>query len=163
LLAKVAQTVWRQRQDFHHKTALALVRKYDTIYVEALQVANMTRRPAPVPDGSGGYLHNGAAKAGLNKSIHDAGWYRFRIILTCKAVSAGKCVVAVPPAYTTQVCSGCGALVRKSLSIRTHVCPECGLILDRDENAARNVQWAGQALWGLAGVPAGLNREPAGL
>jgi putative transposase len=124
----------------------------------------MTRRPAPKPDGSGGYLPNGAAaKAGLNKSIQDAGWYGFRVILTCKAAWAGKQVVAVPPACTSQVCSGCGALVRKSLSVRTHVCPDCGLILDRDENAARNMQWAGQALRGLAGVPAGLNREAPGI
>jgi putative transposase len=133
------------------------------IYVEDLQVANMTRRPAPVPDGNGGYLPNGAAaKAGLNKSIHDAGWYGFRRILARKAAWAGKQVVAVPPAYTSQVCSGCGARVRKSLSVRTHICSSCGLILDRDENAARNVQWAGQALRGLAGLLAGLNREAPG-
>jgi putative transposase len=163
ILAKAYQTVRRQRADFHHKTALMLMRQYDTIYVEDLQVSNMVRRPVPKPDGQGGYLPNGAAaKTGLNKSIHDAGWYRFRMILTCKAAWAGKQVVAVSPAYTSQVCSGCGALVRKSLSIRTHVCPDCGLILDRDENGARNVQWAGRALRGLAGVPAGLNREAPG-
>jgi putative transposase len=139
------------------------VRAYDTIYVEDLQIRNMIRRPAPKPDGSGGHLRNGAAaKAGLNKSIQDAGWYGFRQILTCKAAWAGKQVVAVPPAYTSQVCSGCGAVVQKSLGVRTHVCPDCGLVLDRDENAARNVQWAGQALRGLAGVPAGLNREAPG-
>jgi putative transposase len=66
--------VRRQRCDFHHKTALALVRQYDTLYVEAIQPANLSRRPAPVPDGKGGYLPNGASrKAGLNKSILDAG------------------------------------------------------------------------------------------
>jgi len=47
--------------------------------------------------------------------------------------------------------------------VRTHVCPNCGLILDRDENAATNILWAGQALRGLAGMPAGMNREPVGL
>jgi putative transposase len=164
LLAKAAQTVQRQRADFHHKTALAMVRAYDVIYLEDLQVANMVRRPAPRPDGQGGYGQNGArAKAGLNKSIQDAGWYGFRQILACKAAWAGKQVVAVPPAYTSQICSGCGALVRKSLSVRTHICPACGLILDRDENAARNIQWRGQRLRGLAGVPAGLNREAPSL
>jgi putative transposase len=163
LLSKAYQTVRRQRADFHHQTALALVRAYDVIYVEDLQVHHMVRRPAPKPDGQGGYLPNGAAaKAGLNKSIQDAGWYGFRRILACKAAWAGKQVVAVPPAYTTQLCSGCGALVRKSLSVRTHICPSCGLIVDRDENAARNIQWAGQALRGLAGVPAGVNREAPG-
>jgi transposase len=91
------------------------------------------------------------------------GWYSFRTILTCKAEWAGKRVVAVPPAYTSQDCSGCGERVEKSLSVRTHVCPSCGLILDRDENAARNIQWAGQALRGLAASAAGLNREPVAL
>jgi len=160
VLAKAYQHVARQRRDFHHKTALALVRQYDVIYLENLQVRNLRRRPAPVPDGTGGYQHNGAsAKAGLNRSIHDAGWYAFRTILACKAAWAGKRVEAVPPAYTSQDCSGCGARVQKSLSVRTHVCPTCGLILDRDENAARNIQWAGQALRGVAGMPAALNRE----
>jgi putative transposase len=163
ILAKAYQTVRRKRADFHHKTALMLMRQYDTIYVEDLQVANMVRRPVPKPHGQGGYLPNGAAaKTGLNKSIHDAGWYGFHMILTCKAAWAGKQVVAVPPAYTSQVCSGCRALVRKSLSVRTHICPECGLILDRDVNGARNVQWLGQSLRGLAGMPAGLNREAPG-
>jgi putative transposase len=152
--------VRRQRTDFHHKTALDLVRIYDVIYLEDMQVRNLSRRPAPKPDGHGGYAHNGASrKAGLNKSIQDAGWYAFRMILACKAVWAGKRVEAVPPAYTTQDCSGCGERVQKSLSVRTHVCTNCGLVLDRDENAARNILWAGQALRGLAGVPAGMNRE----
>src|SRR5262249_56291319 len=82
LCAKHHQHVQRQRRDFHHKTALALVRQYDTIYVEAIQPANLSRRPAPVPDGKGGYLRNGAkAKPGLNKSIYDAGWSSFLTIL----------------------------------------------------------------------------------
>jgi transposase len=54
----------------------------------------------------------------------------------------------VPPAYTSQDCSGCGERVEKSLSVRTHICPSCGLVLDRDENAARNIQAAGQAVQG---------------
>jgi putative transposase len=166
LLAKRHQQVRRQRTDFHHKTALDLLRQYDTIYLEDLQVHNMSRRPAPQPqpDGSGGYLHNGAsAKAGLKKSINDAGWYAFRLILACKAAWAGKRVEAVPPAYTSQDCSGCGKRVRKSLSVRTHVCPHCGLILDRDENAALNIQWRGQRLRGVPALAGGMNREPVGL
>src|SRR5262249_29125007 len=78
LLARKHQPVRRQRQDFHHKTARTLVRQYDTIYIEAIQPANLSRRPAPRPDGNGGYEHNGASrKAGLNTSIHDAGWRQF--------------------------------------------------------------------------------------
>ena len=135
--ARKYQKVKRQRRDFQHKTALALVREYDVIYLEDLQVRNLSRRPQAKSDGNGGYLHNGAAqKAGLNKAIQDAGWNAFRRILTCKAAWAGKRVEAIPPAFTTQDCSGCGERMEKSLSVRTHVCPSCGLILDRDENAA---------------------------
>jgi putative transposase len=164
VLARRHQKVQRQRRDFHHKTACDLVRAYDVIYLEDLQVSNMSKRPEPKPDGSGGYLHNGAsAKAGLNKSIQDAGWYSFRQILTCTAEWAGKCVVAVPPAYTSQACSGCGEIVKKSLSIRTHVCTNCGLILDRDENAAKNIKWLGQSLRGVPAVAGAVKREPVRL
>jgi putative transposase len=162
--AKKHQHVRRQRSDFHHKVALTLVRAYDTIYVEAIQPANLSRRPAPKQDGNGNYQHNGAArKAGLNKSIQDAGWSQFLSILAYKAACASKRVEAVPPAYTSQDCSGCGRRIYKSLSVRTHVCTNCGLMLDRDENAARNIQWRGQRLRGLAGLPAAMNREPVGL
>ena len=171
MFAKRHQHVRRQRCDFHHKTALALVRHYDTIYVEAIQTANLSRRPAPKQDEKGTYVHNGASqKAGLNTSIQDAGWRHFLSILAFKAACAGKRVEAVSPAYTSQDCSNvlvdgtiCGERVRKSLSMRTHVCPRCGYILDRDENAARNILWLGQSLRGVAGMPAALNREPVGL
>ena len=83
------------------------------------------------------------------KSISDAGWAQFRTILEGKAACAGRRVIAVPAASTSQDCSGCGARVEKSLSVRTHVCTSCGLILDRDENAAKNIQRAGQALQAL--------------
>jgi putative transposase len=81
----------------------------------------------------------------LAKSLSDAGWAAFRAILEAKAACAGRRVVAVPPAYTSQDCSGCGARVPKSLSVRTPACPSCGLVMDRDENAARNILRAGQA------------------
>jgi putative transposase len=132
-LQRAHQHVKRQRLDFQHKTALALLRQYDTLYLEDLQVANMVRN------------HH------LAKSISDAGWAAFRTILAAKAACAGRRVVAVPAQYTSQDCSGCGERVPKSLSVRTHGCTSCGLVLDSDENAARNIQWAGQALRGLAG------------
>jgi putative transposase len=171
VLAKQHQHVRRQRQDFHHKTALALVREYDVIYVEAIQSANLSRRPAPKQDESGHYAHNGAArKAGLNKSIEDAGWRHFLSVLAFKAACAGKRVEAVNPAYTSQECSNvladgtiCGERIAKALSVRTHICPRCGYVADRDENAARNILWLGQSLRGVAGMPAALNREPVGL
>ena len=93
----------------------------------------------------------------LSKSIGDAGWAQFRTILEGKAAYAGRRVVAVPAAYTSQDCSGCGERVEKSLSVRTHVCTFCGLILDRDENAARNIQAAGQAVQGVVARAAVLN------
>jgi putative transposase len=164
LLAREQQHVRRQRRDFHHKTALALVHTDDTISHKALQPANLSRRPKPVPDGNGGSLHNGATrKAGLNKSIQDAGWGSFLSILAYKAACAGKRVEAVSPADTTQARSGCGEHMPKDLSVRTKVCTNCGLVLDRDLNAARNSHWRGQRLRGVPALAGALNREPAGL
>jgi putative transposase len=166
VLAKRHQHVRGQRADFHHTTALTLVRTYDTMYVEAIHPANLSRRRAPKPDehGKGTYAHNGAShKAGRNTSLHDAGWHHFLSILAFKPACAGKRVEAGTPAYTSQDCSGCGERIQLSLSVRTSVCTNCGLILDRDLNAASSILWRGQRLRGLAGVPAGMNREPAGL
>jgi putative transposase len=107
-LQRAHQKVKRQRADFHHKTALILLQQYDTIYLEDLRVANMVRN-----------RH-------LAKSISDAGWAAFRAILDAKAACAGRQVLAVPPHFTSQDCSGCGTRVPKSLSVRTHICPSCG-------------------------------------
>ncbi len=130
LLAKAHQTVKRQRADFQHKTALQLIRVHDVIYFEDLQTANLVKN------------HH------LAKSISDAGWGQFLSILSFKAACAGRRVVAVPPAYTSQICSGCGVMVHKGLSVRWHTCPECGTSLHRDHNAAKNIERAGQALQG---------------
>jgi putative transposase len=127
LLARAHQRVRRARADFHHKTALALVRQYDVIFSEDLQSANMVKN------------HR------LAKSICDAGWSGFLSILSGKAAYAGKRVVAVPPAFTSQACSGCGVLVHKGLSARWHDCPACGTSLHRDHNAALNILRAGRA------------------
>jgi putative transposase len=138
-LGKAHQTVRRQRQDFHHETALALVRANDTIYHEHLQVRNMVRN------------HH------LAKSISDAGWSAFLSILAYKAACAGRRVVAVPPAYTSQRCSGCGVMVLKGLSVRWHSCPDCGTSLHRDHNAARNIERAGQVRQGGVALAASEN------
>jgi putative transposase len=126
LLKRNHQRVQRQRRDFQHKTALALVRQYDTIYLEDVQVANMVRN-----------RH-------LAKSSSDASWAQFRTILSFKAACAGRSVVAIAPAYTSQDCSGCGERVYKTLSVRTHIWPRCGVVLDRDANAALTILRVGQ-------------------
>ncbi|MBA3825488.1 MAG: transposase [Ktedonobacterales bacterium] len=70
-----------------------------------------------------------------------------------KAASAGRQVVAVPPHHTSQDCSRCGTRVPKSLSVRTHICPNCGLVMDRDENSANEIKRRGQRLRGYSGIP----------
>jgi putative transposase len=127
LLKRKHQQVQRQRRDFQHKAALALLHQFDAVYLEDLWVANMVRNRY------------------LAKRISDAGWAQFRTILEGKAAYAGRRVTAIPPAYTSQDCSGCGERILKGLSVRTHVCPCCGLVMDRDENAAWNILRAGQA------------------
>ena len=139
LLAKAHQTVRRQRQDYHHKIALRLIQTNDVIYHEDLQTANMIQN------------HR------LAKSISDAGWSAFLSILSDKAACAGRSVVAVPPAYTSQRCSGCGVVRAKGLSVRWHACPQCGTSLHRDHNAAKNIERAGQALQGGVAVAASEN------
>lgn len=120
-LARKHLKVRRQRKDFAVKTARALIMSNDVIAYEDLQVRNMVRN-----------RH-------MAKSIADAGWRAFVSWLDYLAQVYGKVVVAVPPAYTGQDCSRCGERVKKALSERTHVCPRCKAMLDRDHNAARNI------------------------
>ncbi len=75
----------------------------------------------------------------LSKSISDVGWSTFRQWLEYFGVKYGKLTIAVPPQNTSQNCSNCGQKVKKSLSTRTHVCPHCGYVEDRDINAAKNI------------------------
>ena len=112
--------VSRQRKDFVTKLARCVVMSHDIVAFENLKVQNMVKN------------HH------LAKSISDASWSLFREWLEYFALKFGKVAIAVPPHYTSQNCSQCGATVKKSLSIRTHVC-KCGAVLDRDENAAINI------------------------
>ena len=111
--------VANQRRDFHHKTAHALVQAHGLIAVEDLNV-------------------KGLAGSMLAKSVHDAGWSQFIAIVADKAAEAGRTLVKVNPAGTTQACSGCGEQVPKTLSERWHSCA-CGLSIGRDLNAALNI------------------------
>jgi putative transposase len=152
-VAKVARLHGKarsQRFDHAHKTASALVRHYDAIVYEDLQITNMTRRPKPRPDGSDGYQPNGAAaKAGLNKSIQDAGWGVFLRVLSTKAESAGRQVIAVDPRHTSQRCAECGHTAAGNRVTQAEFrCLACGHQAHADVNAARNILRAGLALQG---------------
>lgn len=120
-LAKAYLKVQRQREDFARKTASTLVSSYDLIAYEHLQIRNLVKNRK------------------LAKSISDASWGRFLSWLTYYGQVHGIPVRAVEPAWTSQDCSACGLRIKKSLSVRTHICSGCGLILDRDHNAAKNI------------------------
>jgi putative transposase len=120
-LAKQHLKVQRQREDFARKTANAYVSSHDLIAYEDLQIRNMVRNRK------------------LAKSIHDAGWGTFTHWLQYYGALHDVPVIAVPPQYTSQMCSECGTIVKKTLSVRTHICTECGVVLDRDHNAAINI------------------------
>ena len=133
--------------NFHHQLSHRLVNAYGLVAMEDLSILNMTASPEPKPDPDhdGQYVQNGAAaKAGLNQSILDAGWGQFQSFCIAKAASAGRRVVLVDPRMTSQHCSGCGEVVPKPLEERTHACPHCGLVLDRDHNAAINILFRGE-------------------
>jgi putative transposase len=137
VVGKIHRKVANQRKDFLHKEARKLVTRYQTIVFEKLAPVNMSRRPKPKKDAeTGEYLPNGAAaKTGLNKSIRDAGWAQFVQHCENKAEEAGSRVLLVDPKYTSQICSGCGAIKKKTLDERWHSC-SCGTELDRDHNSA---------------------------
>jgi putative transposase len=139
-VGKAHRKIANQRRDFHHKEARNLVDHFAVIVFEKLQASNMSKRPKPKQDEeTGQYLPNGAAaKSGLNKSIADAGWGAFVTICESKAACAGSRIVKVSPKYTSQMCSGCRAVVKKDLSERWHSC-DCGTELDRDHNASLNI------------------------
>jgi putative transposase len=120
-LAKAYLKVSRQHEDFARKTANALVSSHDLIAYEDLKIANMVKNHC------------------LAKSINDAAWGQFLQWVKYYGILHNISVGAVAPHFTSQQCSGCGNIVKKSLSERTHRCLHCGLVLDRDENAARNI------------------------
>jgi putative transposase len=143
-------------------------------YLEAMQAAHLIRRRAPKPDGNGGYEHNGARRqAGLNKRLQDAGWSQVLSSLTFQAASAGKRVDAVSPASTTQECSNlmrdgtvwsaATAAPSRSRSVPTYA-RAAGMWRIATRMRRGTFKGAGsERLRGLVGMPAGVNREPAGL
>jgi putative transposase len=143
-LASAHLQVQRQREDFARKTASTLVSSHDLIAYEDLQIRNMVKN------------HH------LAKSIHDAGWGAFIAWVKAYGLMHNVPIIAVAPQFTSQECSACGAHVQKSLSVRTHICTSCGVVLDRDHNAALcilqkaramypgaqgNIRFAGKRFW----------------
>lgn len=119
-VARIHETIRNTRDTYLHQVSADLVRRFDLIAVEDLNI-------------------KGLAQTRLAKSIHDVAWGRLRFMLTYKAECAGGQVVAVDARHTSQDCSRCGERVPKTLSDRIHSCPSCGLILGRDHNAALNI------------------------
>jgi putative transposase len=146
-VATLHRKVRRQRLDHAHKTALALVRGHDFIAHEALKIRNMSATPAPRPNGNGTFAPNGtAAKAGLNRSIADAGWGVFLAILNAKAESAGRDVMAVDPRNTSRTCPECGHVAKENRPTQAKFhCVWCGHRAHADIVGASNVLRAGLA------------------
>ena len=146
-VARLHRKVRRQRLDHAHKTALDLVRQHDFIAHEGLKIRNMSRAPAPKPDPDkpGGFLPNGAAaKAGLNRSIADAGWGVFLAILNAKAEGAGRAVMAVDPRNTSRQCPECEHTAKENRPTQEKFhCQACGHQAHADTVGALNVLRAG--------------------
>jgi len=119
-LGRTHLKISRQRKEFAKRLALRIVRSNDLVAYEDLRIKNLVKNNC------------------LSKSINDAGWYEFRKWLEYFGTKYGRITIAVAPNYTSQNCSNCGAVVKKSLSQRTHIC-QCGCQLDRDHNAALNI------------------------
>jgi len=138
-VAQLHSKIARQRLDLHHKQSAQMVAGASAIFTEKLQPANMTRRPKPKQDETTGQdLPNGAAaKAGLNKAILDSAPAQFLGILRYKAAEAGVVYAEAPTRSLkpSQRCHACGAVVKKPLRERWHVCP-CGASCGRDVNSA---------------------------
>jgi putative transposase len=120
ILGKRHLKISRQRKDHAVKLARCVVQSNDLIAYEDLRIKNLVKNHC------------------LAKSINDASWYQFRVWLEYFGQVFKKLTVAVNPQYTSQECSSCSEIVKKTLSTRTHVC-QCGCVMDRDENAARNI------------------------
>jgi len=120
-LQRLHEHIASQRSDTAHKIARELIDQNDVIVIEDLNTQGLVKN------------HH------LAKSIMDSAWNTFVMILLAKAEEAERKVIKIDPKYTSQLCSQCGNIVKKDLSVRIHDCPHCNLILDRDVNAARNI------------------------
>ena len=154
VVAQLHRKIANQRRNAAHQLSRRLVNDYDLIVIEDLAIRNMVRKPAakPDPQAPGRYLPNGAAaKAGLNRSIHDAGWGTLASMLSYKAESAGRIVVKVDPRHTSQTCAECHHVeAGNRVNQAEFRCLKCGHSAHADTNAARNILRAGRARQALA-------------
>jgi len=120
-LAHIHERIATQRSDFAHKRSRELVNAYQVIVFEELEPQAMGK------------------SRGMRKSILDVAWSQFISMTLSKAAEAGRTAILVNPRNTSKICSQCGELVQKSLSTRTHSCAQCGLVMERDANAALNI------------------------
>jgi len=127
-VARLHEKIGNRRTDFLHKESRKIADKYENVYFEDLKIRNMVRNHC------------------LAKSISDAGWGRFIGMIAYKEEESGGQLISVNPRNTTQNCSQCGEYVEKSLSERIHECPICGLVMDRDQNAALNILERGREI-----------------
>jgi len=133
ILGKRHLKISRQRKDFAVKLARCVIQSNDCVAYEDLRIKNMVKNHC------------------LAKSINDASWYMFRVWMEYFGKVFGRITIAVSPNGTSQECSSCGTIVKKSLSTRTHVC-RCGCVLDRDHNAAKNILSRGLSTVGHTGT-----------
>ena len=119
-IGRIHRKITNTRNTYLHQISNDLVNRYDLIAVEQLNIKGMIQ-------------------SNLAKSIHDASWNKFILYLDYKAERAGSHLRKVNAWRSSQECSGCGTLIKKDLSVRTHICYNCGLVMDRDENAAINI------------------------
>ena len=131
----IHQRIANRRRDFAHKLSRQLVNEFQILAFENLDILQ-------IRDNSW---------RSMNKSISDAAWNQLIRYTQYKAECAGRECVLVDPRNTTQMCSGCGEIVPKDLSVRVHDCPHCSLILNRDHNAALNILALG--LHGMGSIP----------
>ncbi|WP_407301639.1 IS200/IS605 family element RNA-guided endonuclease TnpB [Clostridium botulinum] len=123
-VANLHEKIVNQRKDFLHKFSMQIISENQAIVIENLKVSNMLKN------------HR------LAKAISEASWYEFRTMLEYKADWYGRKIIVAPPNYaSSQLCSSCGnkSNQTKDLSCRTYICPVCGMIMDRDLNASKNL------------------------
>jgi len=123
VIQHIHQRIANRRKDFAHKLSRRLINEFQIIAFEDLDIPHM----------------QSDNWRSMNKGISDAAWNQLVRLTQAKAEWAGRTVVKVDPRNTSQMCSGCGEIVKKDLSVRIHECPHCGLVLNRDLNAALNI------------------------